>query len=94
MGLLRYRAAMEQLSAEEIRCARALIGWTQSDLAGATRLGVRTIKRAEGGDRLTAAAAYGIRLAFESAGIVFVGSVDDLAGKDVIAGVVLVRKPE
>jgi len=85
---------MEQLSAAEIRAARALIGWSQVDLAEATRLGPRTIKRAEGDERLTAAADFAIRTAFEKAGVVFLTGADDLAGKDIVAGVVLVRAPK
>ena len=83
---------MGQLSAAEIRAARAIIGWSQNDLAEATRLGVRTIKRAEGGERLTDAADFSIRTAFDKAGVVFVNRGDDLVGKEVVAGVALLAR--
>lgn len=82
---------MGQLSAAEIRAARAIIGWSQNDLAEATHLGLRTIKRAEGDERLTDAADFAIRSAFEKAGVIFVTGVDDLEGRDVVACVALLR---
>jgi transcriptional regulator with XRE-family HTH domain len=85
---------MGQLSAAQIRAARAIIGWSQNDLAEATRLGVRTIKRAEGGERLTDAADFSIRTAFEKAGVIFVAGASDLAGKEIVVGVALVNKRE
>lgn len=83
---------MAQLSAAEIRAARAIIGWSQNDLAEGTHLGVRTIKRAEGGERLTDAADFAIRTAFDKVGVVFVTRADDLVGKEVVAGVALLVK--
>jgi transcriptional regulator with XRE-family HTH domain len=77
------------LSAEQIRAARALLGWSQSDLADRTLLGMRTVKRAEAGDRLTAAADLSIRRALEQAGVAFLGP-DEVVGLEVIAGVALV----
>ncbi|MGA2493719.1 MAG: transcriptional regulator [Roseiarcus sp.] len=78
-----------QLSAEEIRAARALLDWSQSDLVDHTLLGMRTIKRGEAGGRLTAAADLSIRRAFEEAGVVFLAP-DAIAGLEMIAGVALV----
>ena len=78
-----------QLSAEQIRAARALLDWSQTDLADRTLLGMRTIKRAEAGERLTAAAVLSIQRCFEEAGVAFVGP-GAIPGMAVIAGVVLV----
>jgi ribosome-binding protein aMBF1 (putative translation factor) len=80
-----------QLKAEHIRAARALLGWSQSDLAGRTRLGLRTIKRVEAGEVLTASADLSIRRTLEEQGVAFVFNADDLAGREVVAGAVLVR---
>ena len=78
-----------QLSAEQIRAARALLDWSQTDLADHTLLGMRTVKRAEAGERLTAAAVLSIRRCFEDAGVAFLAP-DDVPGIEVIAGVALV----
>ena len=78
-----------QLAAEQIRAARALLDWSQTDLADRTLLGLRTVKRAESGERLTAAADRSIRKCFEDAGVAFLGP-DEVPGLEVIAGVALV----
>jgi len=78
-----------QLSAEQIRGARALLDWSQTDLADRTLLGLRTVKRAESGERLTAAAVLSIQRCFEQAGVAFFGP-GVIAGMEVIAGVALV----
>jgi DNA-binding transcriptional regulator YiaG len=62
----------EPLTAGQIRAARAFLDWTQTDLADRTRLGLRTIKRVESGDRVTAAADLSIRNVLQGAGVAFV----------------------
>jgi hypothetical protein len=59
----------------QIRAARALLRWTADTLAEHSRVGVATIKRAEGVDgevRMTAANVEAVRRAFEAAGIRFI----------------------
>ncbi len=80
-----------QLSSKQIRAARALLGWSQGELVKATRLGVRTVKRAEAGESITPAAELSIRNAFESQGLVFVFRPEDITGRDFVAGVVTTK---
>lgn len=60
-------------TAGQIRAARALIGWTQGQVAAASGLSVPTVKRVEGesATRASVAAASAIRTALEAAGVVF-----------------------
>ena len=63
------------LSSEQIRAARALLGWSASDLARESALGVNTIRRAEvaeQGTSLTAANDLAVRRALEFAGVEFI----------------------
>lgn len=81
------------LTAPQVRAARALLDWTQSEVAARTKLGLRTVKRVESGERLTAAADLSIRKTFEDAGVVFIwpGVVEGVA---VAAGAALAATPE
>jgi transcriptional regulator with XRE-family HTH domain len=66
---------MVRVSGEQIRAARALVRWSAADLAGASALGVNTIRRAEIADEgtvLTAANELAIRRALEVEGVVFI----------------------
>jgi transcriptional regulator with XRE-family HTH domain len=62
-----------KMTAEQCRAARGLIGWSQTDLAGAAGVAVRTLISFEAGERepyqrtLTA-----LRSALESAGVDFI----------------------
>ena len=59
---------------EQIRAARALLGWSQHELAQVTQLGIATIRRIEGADgRVTGAAnsLWKIERALEEAGVIF-----------------------
>ena len=58
----------------QTRAARALLGWSQRDLAEAAGLSVPTVKRAEGDAQLraSAAATAAIRSALERGGVEFI----------------------
>lgn len=67
----------------QIRAARALLDWSQKDLAAKSKLSVPTIKRMEGPmgpDRSTEANVEAIRRALESAGIIFLDEGQKLDG--------------
>jgi ribosome-binding protein aMBF1 (putative translation factor) len=62
------------LIAAQIRAARALLDWSQKDLAGKSKLSTPTIKRMEGAmgpERSTEANVEAVRRALEGAGIIF-----------------------
>lgn len=80
------------LSSQQIRAARNFLGWSQADLAEKTRLSVRTIKRAEGGDVLTPAADLAVRRALEEEGLVFFRTAHEIADLEVVAGVAIIRR--
>jgi len=65
----------EAISAAQLRAARALLGWSQADLAARVGLSSMTIKRAEGSGKPPAspAALAAIRAALEAAGVLFIG---------------------
>lgn len=61
------------LSAGQIKAARALLGWSQDDLAAATGLSVSTVRNLESGDMSPrSVTANEIRRAIENAGLEFV----------------------
>jgi transcriptional regulator with XRE-family HTH domain len=63
------------LTSGQIRAARALLRWSAEDLAGASSVGVATIRRAELAERETSMNTpndRAIRGALEAAGIVFI----------------------
>jgi transcriptional regulator with XRE-family HTH domain len=69
----------------EIRAGRALLGWTQLDLAKAASIGVATIRRLEGAGteiRGTAETVWKIQTALEAAGVEFIPA-DELKGPGV-----------
>lgn len=57
----------------QLRAARALLGWSQADLAARSGLSSMTVKRAEGSGRppASAEAVAAIRAALEAAGVEF-----------------------
>ncbi|MCT8970693.1 transcriptional regulator [Microbaculum sp. A6E488] len=66
---------MNSITGAQVRAARALVRWTANDLATAAKLGVMTIRRAEGTDdavSITPANADAIRRALECAGVEFI----------------------
>lgn len=59
----------------QMRAARALLGWSQGDLAGAAGVSLPTIKRLEPGDEALSGSHQtidAIRRALETAGVIFV----------------------
>lgn len=63
------------------RAARALLDWTQEDLAKAAHLGLSTIRDFEKGRRTpTHNNLLGIKIALESAGIIFIESEEGFMG--------------
>lgn len=70
---------------QQIRAARALLDWSQTDLAKAASIGVATIRRMEATEGLVRGAAnsvWKIQKALETAGIVFIPA-DDSGGPGV-----------
>ncbi|SIT52636.1 conserved hypothetical protein [Mesorhizobium prunaredense] len=62
------------MTREQCRAARALIGWSQQQLADAAAIGVATIRVFEaGGSEPRSATLQVLSLALESAGVVFLG---------------------
>jgi transcriptional regulator with XRE-family HTH domain len=61
-------------SPSQIRAARALVGWSQTDVATAAGLSVPTVKRAEadGGIRVSEDAVQAIANALKKAGVEFI----------------------
>jgi transcriptional regulator with XRE-family HTH domain len=62
------------ITIEQIRAARGLLGWSQSELASRAGLSVPTVKRLEGGfgPKVSDAACTKLRKAIEAAGIKFI----------------------
>lgn len=63
-----------ELTAAQIRAARALLDWSQAVLAEKTKLSVLTIRRMEGErgpERSTEANVEAVRRALEGAGVIF-----------------------
>ena len=71
------------LLVNQIRAARALLGWTAKDLAGASRVSLPTIKRLEtqiGVVNCNPRTLFDILKAFNDAGIEFTGTPNDEPG--------------
>ena len=62
------------ISVEQLRAARGLLGWTQSELAVRAGLSLPTVKRLEGrfGPRVSDEARKKLQLAIEEAGVEFI----------------------
>lgn len=62
------------MTGAQIRAARALVGWSAGKLAGASKVSLATLQRAEKEDgpvRMTAANVDAVRRSLEAAGVVF-----------------------
>ena len=59
---------------EQLRAARALLGWSQTELAEKAGLSLPTVKRVEtaNGPRVSDAARYALQRALESGGVEFI----------------------
>ena len=62
------------MTIEQLRAARGLLGWSQSELAARAGLSLPTVKRLEGefGPRVSEGARAKLRRAIEAAGIEFI----------------------
>jgi transcriptional regulator with XRE-family HTH domain len=69
-------------SPSQTRAARALIGWSQSDVAAAAGLSIPTVKRAEADDgiRVSEDALVAIASALKKAGVEFIAENGGGAG--------------
>jgi len=56
---------------DQIRAARSLLGWSQSELAARAGLSLPTVKRLEGGPKVSDDAQVKLQKAIEAAGIEF-----------------------
>jgi transcriptional regulator with XRE-family HTH domain len=71
---------MSMVTSEQIKIARAALGWSIDIIAKRSEVGVRTINRIEaqnGLPRATSANFKIIRLTLEQAGVEFIGSADE-----------------
>ena len=71
------------VTSEQIKMARAALGWSVEKLAKKSAVGVRTIHRIEAQDGLPTATAGNLRLireTLQAAGIEFIGDADDGPG--------------
>ena len=77
------------MTGNQLKAARALIGWSQAQVAEASGLSIPTVKRAEGQAALSASAEAltAIRAALEAAGVIFLDNEGQGAG-------VRLHKPE
>jgi transcriptional regulator with XRE-family HTH domain len=72
-----------EITSEQIRAARAMLGWSVRELAARTGIGSATIKRYEaatGVPKSRKGHLNGLKENFESAGIEFIGGPDDAPG--------------
>ncbi len=77
------------MTGNQLQAARALIGWSQAQVAEASNVSIPTVKRAEGAGKIAASsnAVDAIQSALEAQGIQFLDEGDTANG----VGVVLVR---
>ena len=71
------------ITSGQIRAARAMLKWTAVQLADVSGVGVATVRRIELAEKLPSSNVKTIeliRVAFESAGIIFVGSPNNDPG--------------
>ena len=68
----------------QVRAAKALLNWTGSELSARAGVGLSTVRRIEGCDGMLETASIkvlqAIKIAFESAGVEFIGSPEDRPG--------------
>lgn len=74
---------VREITSDQIRAARASLGWSVREISVATRIGVATLKRyeaSEGVPKSRKGHLQRLRAHFESAGIEFIGTPDDRPG--------------
>ncbi len=74
---------MSEITAEQIKAARAALGWTVTQIAVGTGIGPATLKRYEAGSGIPKSRKGHLghlRQYFEAAGIEFIGTPDDRPG--------------
>ena len=67
----------------QLRAARGLLGWSQSQLAKVSDVGLSTVRRMEGSDgplRGTAENVWKVQRALEDAGVIFIDENDEGPG--------------
>lgn len=79
------------LSGAQCRAARALLGWSQDDLAGRADVSRATVNKLEAGRDLSSLALKALRAAFERDGVLFVEDGDTVGGTPASLGVALRR---
>lgn len=71
------------ITAEQIRAARSVLGWTNAELSERSGVATATLKRYEAANGVPKSrkdSLHRIQSVFEAAGIEFVGSPDDAPG--------------
>jgi transcriptional regulator with XRE-family HTH domain len=70
------------IESAQVRAGRALVGWSQAELANAAGLSLATVELFEmdGANQVSAEAVAKMRAALESAGVVFIADDGDGAG--------------
>ena len=71
------------ITADQLRAARGLLGWSQSNLAEASGVAISTIKRMEGNRgplRSSAENLLKVQKALEDAGVIFIDEDDEGPG--------------
>jgi len=61
------------LTVEQCRAGRALLGWSMGELASAAGLGVMTVNRFEGGQTVAAGSVAKIAKTLNDAGVILIG---------------------
>jgi transcriptional regulator with XRE-family HTH domain len=74
-----------QMTIEQCRAARALLGWSTNKLAAAANLGVATVRRFETGHQVQEGSISAMRTTLDLAGVQFIepGEVSRKAGAGV-----------
>lgn len=62
------------MSAEQCRAARGLLGWSADELAKAAGVGVATVRRFETGDTVREVSVDALRQALERGGLAFIAA--------------------
>lgn len=81
------------LDPAQCRGARALLGWTQEQLAFGASVGVMTVKRLESGKDIRTAQHAAILRTLVNAGALFLREGSTCDGTVVTTGVALIRRP-